>query len=247
MARRRFAALGVVGACLAGLVPWLALAGPGSLGEPTARLRRPVAAALLADGQTLCVANQRSGTISLVDLPKGRSRDEIAVGRHPTDLAVTPDRGQVLVVDDDQHELVALACDGTRLTVRARLPVGPYPVSVAVLPDGTRATVASLWSRRVEELHLPRVRVVHVVRLPFAPRLQCVLPDGRHVVVADAFGGHLAVVDAVAGRLVAVHTLTGHNLRGLALDGEGRTLRVAHQILNQQAPTTRENIERGVL
>src|SRR5262249_55872304 len=81
----------------------------------------------------------------------------------------------------------------------------------------------------------------------FAPRLQCVLPDRRHVAVADAFAGHLALVDATAGRLVAVHTITGHNLRGLAVSADGKALLVAHQILNQQAATTRANIERGVL
>jgi DNA-binding beta-propeller fold protein YncE len=215
-----------------------------------------VAAALLAGGTTLCVANQRSGTVSLVDLRPSQPRDEVAVGQHLTDLAVLPDRKHVLVVDDQRHELVALSFHGTRLAVRARRAVGPYPASVAVQPDGRRATVASLWSRRLEVVDLtplstpaPSVtlRVLHVIRLPFAPRQQCVLPGRSHVVVADAFGGHLAVVDAAAGRLVAVHELNGHNLRGLALSPDGKQLLVSHQVLDQRAATTRENIERGIL
>jgi hypothetical protein len=67
------------------------------------------------------------------------------------------------------------------------------------------------------------------------------------VVVADAFGGHMAVVDASAGRLLLVHSLKGHNLRGLALSADGKRLLVSHQILDQKAPATRENIRRGAL
>jgi DNA-binding beta-propeller fold protein YncE len=243
----------ILAAWLTASACWVAVAGPDT--QPATRLRRPIDAAFLADGHTLCVANQRSGTFSLVDVAAPRLIDEFDVGQHLAGLAVLPDRKHVLAVDDAKHELIALSADGTRLAVRTRLAVGPYPVSVAVQPDGARATVASLWSRRVEVVDLAplssarpaTLRVLHTVRLPFAPRLQLALPKGSQVVVADAFGGHLAVVDAAAGRLVAVHELTGHNLRGLALSADGKRLLVSHQVLDQKAPTTRENVERGVL
>jgi DNA-binding beta-propeller fold protein YncE/cytochrome c peroxidase len=235
---------------------WVVVAKQGSQPPRLARLRRPVAAAFLADGRTLCVANQRGGSVSLVDVPRARLLDEFAVGQRLAGLAVLPDRKHVLVVDEGRHELVALSFGGTMPVVRARLAVGPYPVSVAVPADGTRATVASLWSRRVEVVDLAplssparhvSLRVVHVIRLPFAPRIQCVLPGGSQVAVADSFGGHLAVVDAAAGRLVAAHELNGHNLRGLALGADGRQLLVSHQVLAQRAAATRENISRAVL
>jgi DNA-binding beta-propeller fold protein YncE len=245
--------LAILAAWLTASACWVAVADPGS--APPARLRRPVDAVFLRDGQTLCVANQRSGTLSLVDLSGPRLRGEVDVGQRLTGLAVLPDHKHVLAADDGRHELIALSADGRRLTVRARLAVGPYPVSVTVLPDGGRAMVASLWSRRVEVVDLaplsspdrPTLRVLHTVRLPFAPRLQLALPGKSQVVIADSFGGHLAVVDASAGRLVAVHELNGHNLRGLALSADGKRLLIAHQILDQKAPTTRENVERGSL
>jgi DNA-binding beta-propeller fold protein YncE len=257
MNQQRAGRFGVVAVCVAASVCWLAAADPAA--PPATQFRRPVAAAFLGDGQTLCVANQRSGSVSLVDLRRERPQAEFVVGRHLTGLAVLPDRKHLLVTDDHRHELSALLWDGSRFTVRARLPVAPYPAGVAVL-DGTRAAVASLWSRRVEVVDLGslsrdgpvNLRVLHTVRLPFAPRLQCVLPpaatrNGALVVVADAFGGHLAVVDPAAGRLVAVHELSGHNLRGLALTADGKGLLVAHQSLDQKAPTTEENIRRGLL
>jgi DNA-binding beta-propeller fold protein YncE/mono/diheme cytochrome c family protein len=209
---------------------------------------------LLADGRTLCVANRRSGTISLVDLHDGVVRDEVPVGDGLADLTALPDGRHLLTLDETTHELVALSSDGHGLAVGPRLAVGPDPVSVSVTPDGTRATVASLWSRRVGVIDVTplssaggAMRVLHTVRLPFAPRLQCALPGGARVAVADAFGGHLAVLDVTSGRVVAVHELPGHNLRGLAVSADGRELLVAHQLLDRKAPATQENLRRGVL
>jgi DNA-binding beta-propeller fold protein YncE len=248
--------LGVT-ACLTVSPSWVAVAARRSpLPAPTTvQLRRPVAVAFLAGGSTLCVANQRSGTLSLVDLSGPRVRGEVAVGQHLTGLAALPGGKHLLVVDDERHQLVALAFDGTTLTVRARLAVGPYPASVAVQPDGKHATVASLWSRRVEVIDLSSLaspgavtlRVQHTIRLPFAPHSQCILPIGSQVVVADAFAGHLAVVDSAKGNLVAVHRIRGHNLRGLSLSADGKRLLVSHQILDEKAPTTQKNLQRGTL
>jgi YVTN family beta-propeller protein len=209
---------------------------------------------VLADGRTLCVANRRSGTVSVVGLGDGAVRDEVAVGDSLADLTALPDRRHLLGVDETAAQLVALDCDSGIPTVRKRLPVAASPVSVAVVADGTRATVACLWSRRVEVVDVTplsspggAVRALHSVPLPFAPRLQLALPGGPRVVVADAFGGHLALLDAAAGRLIAVHELSGHNLRGLAVSADGRDLLVAHQMLDPHAPATEENVRRGVL
>lgn len=247
---------GLVAAWLATSACYLAFAARGAA-EPkqrTVRLRRPVAAAFVDNGRTLCVANKRSGSVALVDVEKGRVRQEKTVGKHLNDLAVLSDRKHVLTVDDQQHELIALSFDGTRLSIRTRLSVAPYPVSVAVLADGKRAIVASLWSWRVQVVDLtplatatPVLRILHSIRLPFAPRNQCVLPGSSQVVVADAFGGQLALVDADAGRLTAVHQTKGHNLRGLAVSADGRKLLIAHQVLDQQAPVLEEKIWRGLL
>ena len=95
--------------------------------------------------------------------------------------------------------------------------------------------------------HSLSLRLLHSVPLPFAPREQCLVPGHPHVLIADAFGGRLSIVDFAAGHVNADHELSGHNLRGLVLDPSGKDLLVSHQIVNQQAATTRENIERGVL
>ena len=256
---RRIALFGLAASCIVASLGYLVVAeqrAPTSRQRP-AQLRRPIAAAFLSDGATLCVANQRSGTVALVDVRQKQVYDETAVGKHLTDLAVLPDGKHILTVDDERHELVALSWDGRRVRVRSRLKTASYPVGVVVGADGKWASVVSLWSRRVQIVDLSplsssveesvRLSVRHTLRLPFAPHKQCVLPDGSRIVVADAFGGHLALLDAVEGKLLALHQLNGHNLRGLAVTADKKHLAIAHQILDQQMPTMEEKVWRGQL
>jgi DNA-binding beta-propeller fold protein YncE len=255
MTGKRAFALAVLAATFAAATTWGVRAGREKGTTSPTKLRRPVAAAWLGRGDLPAVAN-RCGSISLVDPRSGELREETIVGERLADLAALPDGKQLCAVDENKNELVTLTFDAGRLTVQARLKVGPYPVSVAVTADGRRASVASLWSRRVEVVDLAPfstadksapLRILHSISLPFAPRLQLMLPGCNRVAVADAFGGHLAVIDVTSGRLVAVHEMEGHNLHGLALSADGKDLLLTHQILNQRAATTRENVERGVL
>lgn len=231
-----------------------------------AHLRRPVAAGLLEGGRLIATANQRSGSVSLIDLKAGKAVAELPVGKSLSSLAVLPGGKHILVTDEERHELIALSCQGNKLAVEARLTTTPYPARVAVSADGRRATVAGLWSRKLQVIDVtslespsgpPRLAVLHSVRLPFNPRLQLMLPDSTRVLVADAFGGGLAVVDYESGKLVVVHDSfirdpkgsapKMHNLRGLALSANGKQLLVAHQILDQKQPVTELAISQNVL
>src|SRR5262245_13322945 len=78
------------------------------------RLRRPVAAVPLADGNRLCVANRAAGSLSLVDLRQARVLDELELGQQLSGLAILPDRRHVLAVDEQRHELIGLVFDGSR-------------------------------------------------------------------------------------------------------------------------------------
>src|SRR5205807_2394110 len=65
------------------------------------------------------------------------------------------------------------------------------------------------------------------------------------LIVADSFGGRLAVVDVARGEVESVRLLPGHNIRGLAVSADGKELLVAHQVLNETAETTFDNVHWG--
>ncbi len=108
-------------------------------------LRRPIALAQSKDGHWLFVANQRSGSISVIDLANMRVEAEMVVCRKLADLAITSDGANVVVVDEEAGELVVLTLQGSKLAPKHRLKVGATPVSVQLSRDGSRCTVASLW------------------------------------------------------------------------------------------------------
>ncbi len=83
--------------------------------------------------------------------------------------------------------------------------------------------------------------------LPFCPRELVASRDGSKLVVADAFGGKLALVDWQRRSLEAVRSIPAHNIRGLALTADGRTLVVAHQMLNPLARSTFDDLHWGLL
>ena len=67
------------------------------------------------------------------------------------------------------------------------------------------------------------------------------------LIVADAFGGQLAVVDTRRRTIESVRSLPAHNIRGLAFAPDGRTLVVAHQVLNRLAQTSFDDVHWGLL
>ncbi len=266
----------------------------------TPHLRRPVAAALCDGGRLLCVANQRSGSVSLIDMEARRVTAEVKIGGGLSDVAALPDGKTLLIADEAQHELLVVRPSAGKVAVIGRVATPRYPVNVVVSDDGRLAAVACLWSHRVAILSIPpdvlgsqisnlkseisdlKHRVpnvesdisnlksqiadttsaegdwdVRVIRLPFAPRMQAFVSgpeltpqaeegeqspsaedaaaDVRRLVVADAFGGKLAVINPCTAKIESVRELPAHNIRGMAVSGDGEQLLLSHQILSPHA------------
>ncbi len=210
--------------------------------------RRPSAAILSLDETKLFVANQRSGTLSTVDL-KNRVVSERPVGQQLSALVRRPDSAELLAVDFAAAELIVFeeSVSPPGLTLRRRIETAAWPVSVAVSESGAQCCVASLWSRRVTLVSLAdagNAEPPAMIDLPFAARAITFISE-QHVVVANAFGGQIAVVDCSIRGVVSIRELPGHNIRSLTRDGD--QLLLTHQVLNSAARTEAEHIHWGVL
>ncbi|MDA1015310.1 MAG: SMP-30/gluconolactonase/LRE family protein [Planctomycetota bacterium] len=219
---------------------------PVSLIKP--QFRRPIAVRRL--NETTAIVANRCGTLSVIDLPKWSVVAEFSIGGTPTDLAVSGER--VFVTDAQRSKLllVSINRDSARMTGEIALPT--HPVSVRVSDDGTWCSVASLWARKLTLVRLPNAKllapeIIATVDLPFAPREQIQVKQGKHVIVADAFSGRLAVVDTALQRIEAVHSFGAHNIRGLALNSDQSRLLMSQQLLNDLAVPRRSDIIWGVM
>jgi YVTN family beta-propeller protein len=219
----------------------------------TPQFRHP--AAVVAVDKWLFTANERSGSISVVDTNEMRVVDEVEVGGRLADLAATPHGETLFACNQQHHQLVVLLRNDHRLTVTQRVPLPHSPVSVVVSSDGGFVSVASLWSRQIclaaiegaNDSAPINVSVRKVLDLPFAPRKQFLSQDGDRLVAADAFGEHLAVIDTREAQLLSLRTLGGHNIGGMAASHDGRELLITHQLLNGRVATIRQRVFWGAV
>lgn len=209
------------------------------------QLRRPVAMALSADGETLYVANQASGTISQIDARRGKVVREIPVAKRLADVHIADDTW-LLAVDESRHQLVILKRGDSRAKVYSRLDVPHSPVSVEPLGE-RRCAVACLWARQVALVDWSEAKhpgVEKRIDLPFAPRAQLATGDGK-LYVADAFGGGLAVLDPSDGQRLSLQPSDGHNIRRLVLAPGKQELWIPQQVLSSEYPTTKGGVHWG--
>ncbi len=222
----------------------------------TARIRQPMAVVLVDGGRRLLVANRLSGSISVIDPGTRRVLAEYDIGHGLADIVALPDDRHVLAIDQAGHDVLLLNVHADAIQVLARVRVSPDPVRVVVSGDGSLCVVASRWSRRLTFLELtrggsptdePSLKIIGALDLPFCPRELAALHDGSRLVVADAFGANLALVELRKQALESVRQLPAHNIRGLALAADGKTLLVAHQMLNPLARSTFDDLHWGLL
>jgi YVTN family beta-propeller protein len=216
-------------------------------GLHTSRIRGPDALALTKDGLWLFVANERSGTISVVDTKAQRVTAELSAGSSAVDLAFTPDQKRLLVADRSGNQLLVFPRAGGQLGLPTRLKLPESPITIQVTPDGSRASVASLWAHRLTIVALAgNLTCEREVVLPFAPRCQLVLDDQK-ALVAAAFGGDLAVVDLSSGVVESVRAIPSHNIRSLTRSADRKCVWFTEQMLNTQGHTQLDDIRWGNL
>ena len=212
---------------------------------------------IMADGQIL-VANHRSGTVStlaaaidLADAPAAQLGviREIRLTDRLDDLWYLPQSRRLVACDASRGELITAQLHATgEIVVTSRIPVPAGPVTLVELQGDTpRIALAHRWARRLtiwrsNAQSESAWELQSTIRLPFAPRALAVAPDGRHVVISDATGPLLAVADMSTSQLRHVVRLPGHNHQSLAISPDGKQLVVAHLLLNDFVPSTRDHV-----
>ncbi|WP_197489108.1 cytochrome c peroxidase [Planctomyces sp. SH-PL14] len=213
--------------------------------DDQAALRKPVDAISAAGG--LLVANQESHSLSFLNAPLKQVEWESPLGSSP--VALVSLGNTVGVLDFQDHLLRVVAVDPTGLRTIGQAETVRWPVAIVALTE-TRLAVAGLWSRQIQFLERSNSSdqwtEAGVLRLPFNPR--CLLPIGEgRLLVGDAFRGRLAVIDTTGPRIESIREIHAHNIHGLVLSPDGESVYLTHQLLDERAATTHENVSLGIL
>lgn len=215
----------------------------------TAFLRRPVA--LVAQESRLLVANQRSGTISVVDTDASRVVAEHHVAASIADMAAVPGQHAVFVADAHDGQLIKVDVSGETVA-RTKLALLPPSTSRLTISPARRELFASAtWARCITVVgfdeSFEQAGRPHRISLPFAAQEMLLLNSDATLLVADAFAGQIAMIDVVERKVISVHQLKGHNIRGLAISNDGDHVLVAHQKFDPLARADYEDLHWGAL
>ena len=94
----------------------------------TAALRRPIALTLTSDNAHLLAINQRTGTISVLDVREKTVLGEYAIAKRPSDICRIDGTEIFAITDEEGHKLILATIDNNNLKTISRIPVSPYPV-----------------------------------------------------------------------------------------------------------------------
>jgi len=222
---------------------WLLVLLLGAVPDPE-RDRSPGDLVLSPDGRWALTANRGSDSVSLVDLAAGRVAAEVGVGSRPSGIDWRGTTAIVSAFRDDRVVLLEVA--PPTLRVVAALPVGNEPRGLVLAPDGARAYVVVSGDDAVEVLDLKSRRTLARIPVGEEPWHAALTPDGGRLLIGNARSGDVSVVDTAELRVSARIPLGGRNLRRLAAAPDGAAAYVVH-IADRGAPTTQQNIERGLV
>lgn len=231
------------------------------LGDERA-IRRPVALAVSPNGKTVFAANRDSRSISIVDVSIPALIGEFAVAGRLTDIvAIAEDR--LLALDEEHSKLLSIEFREGDWKIASSTPVPRYPVRIAVDASRTCCYVTSLWSRtltrysissrngssqaespQADSLQNGSLEQTGELDLQFEPMELCLTQNDSDLVVASAFDAALSFVDLSAFEIVRTERLSGHNIGGLAIKGDGGLVWTMQQ-LSPLAHSTRDDVHWG--
>jgi len=149
----------------------------------------PCEMALTRSGQLLYVANANRNTVTVFDTSTGKTLETIWAaffpdappGATPNSLALSPDEKTLFVANANVNAIAVF--DVSRRGKSAScgfIPVGWYPTSVRVTPDGQRLVVAN-GKGATTKSNLPKAKTNGYIATLYQGTLSVIdLPDGKH-------------------------------------------------------------------
>jgi YVTN family beta-propeller protein len=150
------------------------------------------------DGERLYTENEEDGTVSVIDLPKRKLLGKIKTPRPLAGIAISPDGGTVVAVDDAQPTLFLIDTAAGRVREEIVLKDVPKPAQIArYAPDNSLLAVTSLNSDTVSLID-PSFREQTAIKVGSQPMDMAF--RGDELFVACQGDGSVHVVDVANKR-----------------------------------------------
>ncbi len=181
-----------------------------------------------AAGPMAYVANEKSGTLSVIDTARDEVVAEIKAGTSPRGMALSVDGKRLYV--SDQPASALLAVDLAARSVAAKIDLGESPEGVSISPDGRWVVAAVEVSNSVAFVDTARGALAFSVRTRGKnPEHAVFSPDGRWLFVSAEEADSVDVVD-VAARSQVDSIKVARRPRGIAFTPDGKRAYVACEL-----------------
>ncbi len=204
----------------------------------------PVDLILTPDETRAVTVNQRSSSLSLVDLTSGNVLTEVPCGERPGHLALSPDGQSLLATAAGSGELLRFTLADDRLEQAASLQLDHEPRGVAVSPDGKLAYVALSAAATVAVIDLENWRPVDEISVGRWPRFLALSPDGARLAVGCSGDRGVAIVDTEQREQLYLEPFAALNIGQMHVSADGDYVYFPW-IVYRQFAITEANIRRG--
>jgi YVTN family beta-propeller protein len=187
---------------------------------------------------TAFVADGASSTVSTIDV-KTRTKNptDIAVGKTPLGVTITPDGKTAFVANRDSGTVSTIDVK-TRTKNAADIPVGPRPAAVAFTPTGRTAFVTNgslapgpmvPGSDTVSTIDVKtRTKNPTDITVGRLPSLVAVTPDGRTAFITNLGSDTVSAIDVQTRTKDPTDIPVGGEPAGIAITRDGKTAFVAN-------------------
>src|SRR5215472_1619590 len=127
--------------------------------------------------------------------------------------------------------------DSSTNQVLTEIPVGTFPILIAMTPNKLKAFVSNAQSASISVLDT--VARTNIATIPVArvPGESAVTPDGGRLFVVHQSGGHsgcpVDVIDTTTNQVITTLTLPGNWLKDILFTPDGRTAYIANQAVGE--------------
>ncbi|MBA2946394.1 serine/threonine-protein kinase [Streptomyces himalayensis] len=213
----------VVAVALAAAGVGIYLAQPGPAPTPVSSIRvggSPEGVAVSPNEDRAYVANESSGSVSVINTATNKVDSTIPVGRSPKGVAVSPNGDRVYVTNRRSGSVSVINTATNK--VDSTIPVGRGPQGVDVSPIEDRVYVANFGSGSVSVINTATNKVDSTIPVGRGPAGVAVSPIGDRVYVANGSSGSMSVIDTATNRKMGNPIPVGRGLQGVAVSREDR-------------------------
>ncbi|MEO3756666.1 beta-propeller fold lactonase family protein [Mycobacterium sp. B14F4] len=161
---------------------------------------------LVVVGDKAYVANQGSGTVSVIDTTTGTLIKTITVGNRPTGVVASPDATKVYVTNGWSNTVSVI--DTSTNTVTATISVGSGPVAAAISADGSRLYVVNASGNNVSVVDTATRKVITTIGVgafPYGAAL-----DGTRLYVNNRNANTVSVIDTTTSTVISTIPVGGY-------------------------------------